>query len=251
MPLQKEGRYTFAVAKGDAREAALCRLLRQMGYTVLELSKVDEAESLQALPEYTYYITRSACARVRDAAEKHNIFLLEYALQESYQVRNAVITAENALQVAMDALEITLNQSRVLVVGYGRIGSVLTRMLQGLGAHVCCAARRPEVLQAIAGTGCKAVHTAALPQVAGQADVIFNTVPALLLDRRVLQQTQSDVLVIDLASRPGGVDFAVAAEMGRQVIHALALPGKLTPVAAAQAIWDAVRPMLQREEVKL
>jgi len=249
--LRKEERYTFAVAKGDAREAALCCLLRQMGHAVVELSQEHEVESLTELPQHTYYITRSACARVREAAKKHDIFLLEYGLEEAYQVHNAVITAENALQTAMDALDITLNQSHVLVVGYGRIGSALVRMLQGLGAYVSCAARRSEVLQAIAGTGCKAVHTDVLMQEAAQAAVIFNTAPALLLTREVLQHTRPDVLIVDLASRPGGVDFAAAAELSRRTVHALALPGKLTPVTAAQAVRDAVQRILAREEVKL
>ena len=55
-------------------------------------------------------------------------------------------------------------------------------------------------------------------------DVILNTAPVLLLDREVLQTVREDALVIDLASRPGGVDFAAAEALGKQVVWALSLP---------------------------
>ena len=37
------------------------------------------------------------------------------------------------------------------------------------------------------------------------ADLIFNTVPALIIDASVLTQVPYDVVIIDLASKPGGV----------------------------------------------
>ena len=50
----------------------------------------------------------------------------------------------------------------------------------------------------------------ALAQRAAAADVIFNTVPVLLLSETVLKALPPETLVIDLASRPGGTDFDAA-----------------------------------------
>ena len=57
---------------------------------------------------------------------------------------NAIPTAEGAIQKAMELSVITLHGSKALVVGMGRCGTVLARMLQGLGARVSAAVRRPE-----------------------------------------------------------------------------------------------------------
>lgn len=73
---------------------------------------------------------------------------------------------------------------------------------------------------------------------------MINTVPALLLNREALKQLKPDCLVIDLASKPGGVDFDAARELGIRVIWALSLPGKVAPVTAALAIRDTLYNIL-------
>lgn len=52
-------------------------------------------------------------------------------------------------------------------------------------------------------------------------------------------------LVIDLASRPGGVDFAAAAELGVRCVWALSLPGKVAPVTAGRYIMDTVYHIME------
>ena len=54
-----------------------------------------------------------------------------------------------------------------------------------------------------------------------------------------------DCLILDLASKPGGVDQTAAGELGLAVIWALALPGKVAPVTAGAAIQTAIYNMLQ------
>ena len=79
-------------------------------------------------------------------------------------------------------------------------------------------------------------------------DIIFNTIPALVLNRNELIKIRNDALVIDLASKPGGVDFDAAKELGIRVIWALSLPGRVAPVTAGIIIKDTIINMM-REEV--
>ena len=67
---------------------------------------------------------------------------------------------------------------------------------------------------------------------------------SLILDREVLRHAGPGCLVIDLASRPGGVDFEAAKELGVRVIWALGLPGKVAPVTAGLAIRDTIYHIL-------
>ena len=45
--------------------------------------------------------------------------------------------------------------------------------------------------------------------------------------------SNKNTLIIDVASKPGGVDFEYAKRNGYKVIHALGIPGKIAPRTAA------------------
>ena len=47
-------------------------------------------------------------------------------------------------------------------------------------------------------------------------------------------------MLIDLASKPGGVDFSAAKELGIHAVQALSLPGKTAPRAAAEIIKNTI-----------
>ena len=74
---------------------------------------------------------------------------------------------------------------------------------------------------------------------------VVNTVPAPVLGETELKDLRPDCLIIDLASKPGGVDRKAADRLGRQVIWALSLPGKVAPVTAGAAIKSTIYNMLQ------
>jgi len=69
-------------------------------------------------------------------------------------------------------------------------------------------------------------------------------VPALLFDRRVLSALPAEAVVIDLASKPGGVDFTAAGELGVKTIWALSLPGKVAPISSGETIKDTILNIL-------
>ena len=140
---------------------------------------------------------------------------------------NAVPTAEGAIECAMANTPFTLNESRCMVIGYGRIGKLLSQKLRALGANVTATARRHSDIAWIKSHGFDACRTQELAEKIGECDIIFNTVPHCVLDFKALSVTKPNVLIIDLASRPGGVDFETAKELERRVIWALSLPGRL------------------------
>ena len=182
-----------------------------------------------------------------DAGRQRQLRLVDYFAREELAVANAVPTGEGAVQLALEELPITLRDAGVLILGYGRLGRVLAGQFKGLGSRVTVAARRCEALAWARAEGCATGRTDQLgPWLCG-FDLVVNTVPHLLLDRAALSQLKPDALVIDLASRPGGVDFTAAAELGVKVIWALSLPGKTAPVTAGLAIRDTICNILSEE----
>ena len=89
------------------------------------------------------------------------------------------------------------------------------------------------------------MRTGALTGELDRFDLIFNTAPALILDGARLRETREDCVIIELASAPGGVDLAEARRLGRQVIQAPGLPGKVAPRSAAAAIRDSIYHILE------
>lgn len=171
--------------------------------------------------------------------------LLDYYEREETQVANAVPTAEGAIQRAMEVTERTLHDCRCLVVGYGRIGKLLAHGLQGLGAAVSVSARKYSDLAWIDAYGYRGLRTGQLSGSLGSFDVIFNTVPALVLDADRLQEVRKDCVIIDLASLPGGVDLDAAQFLSRRVIRAAGLPGLVAPYSAAAAIRNSIYHILE------
>ena len=71
-------------------------------------------------------------------------------------------------------------------------------------------------------------------------DLIFNTVPSLVLDRNALRMIAKKAIIFDLASLPGGVDDDYAREEEIYVLHLLSLPGKRSPLSAGRIIKETI-----------
>ena len=145
----------------------------------------------------------------------------------------------------MEETPVTLHDSRMLVLGFGRIGKILARKLDGIGAKVSVEARKYADIAWIKSYGYEPVYINELGGHLGKMDVIFNTIPHRILDANLLEKLKRDCLVIDLASKPGGVDFDRAKAMGIKVIWALSLPGKVAPVTAAKFIKETVYNIIE------
>ena len=202
---------------------------------------------LDAIPAGKLVLAGAVSPALRARAEQNDLHLIDYLAREELAIRNAVPTCEGALQLAMEELPITLHGSHVLVIGNGRIGSMLAQKLQALHAHVTVSARSAKDFARIEAAGHGCLHTGALAGHLSGFDLVVNTVPARVLGMAELAELPPDCLIIDLASKPGGVDFNAASQIGRHAIWALSLPGKVAPVSAACAIRDTVYTILQEE----
>lgn len=176
---------------------------------------------------------------VKAVADVFSVRWVDYFMRGEFEMLNAVPTCEGAIQIAMEEMPITLHSSNAIVTGYGRIGRLLARDLMLLGANVTVCARKPSARAAAFSDGVKAIDFQNLAEAAKSSDIIFNTVPQTVIDRRVLSLAK-DSLVIDLASKPGGVDMEAAKDIGTKVIWALGLPGKVAPVTAGNIIKETI-----------
>ena len=153
-------------------------------------------------------------------------------------------TAEGAIQLAMEELPVTIHGARVLVLGFGRLGKLLAHRLNALGARVSVAARKWADLAWAEAYGYGAEQIERLDGYLCGYDLVVNTVPVRVLREAELADLKPGCLVIDLASKPGGVDFDAAARLGVKAFWALSLPGKVAPVTAGKSIKTTIYNIL-------
>lgn len=278
----------ISVIGGDLRQLTLARLLKEDGYSVkiagfdkglenthkapenfwesdvlilpipashdgLTVNAPYSEAPIPILPEKlsvnSLILGGNISKQLESIFDSANVKYIDYLKREELMIKNAIPTAEGAIEIAMEEMPITLHGSRCLVVGYGRIGKILSSMLKGIGASVTVSARKHSDLAWIESRGFDSLHNIRLKESISEFDVVFNTVPALILDDAVLKNINPDTLIIDLASKPGGVDFALAKDLGLKVIWSLGLPGKAAPITSGKIIKDTVINILKEMEV--
>lgn len=168
--------------------------------------------------------------------EAHGIKCCDYFEREELIIRNCVATAEGALSLAMDNTAMTICDTPTAVIGFGRVAKAVSRLFDAVGARVHIAARKQSDLAYATTLGYEAVKLSDFISSPYGYPIIINTVPSLLLDSDCLKKIPTDTLILDLASKPGGVDFSYASQLGLKVIWALSLPPDNTKCETPQGV---------------
>ena len=177
---------------------------------------------------------------IYEVCSQKDIKVIDILKREELAVLNAISTAEGTIKIAIEETSKTLHGSNVLIMGFGRIGKILSNMLKGLGANVSCEARKNSDLAWIKAYGYKPIPLSDLKENLNKFDIIINTIPYIVLDKEKLENVRNDALVIDLASNPGGVDRVAIKEKKIKFIWALSLPGKVAPITSAEFIKETL-----------
>lgn len=176
--------------------------------------------------------------------------LVNYFEREELAVLNAVPTAEGALEIALKELPFTVFRANVLITGYGRCGKTLARVFSALGARVFVACRKYSDLAWAEIDGGTPVPLGEIESVLPQADLILNTVPAEIFDRKRLLLIRKGALFLELASVSSIGDSALAERAGITVIRARSLPGKTAPVTAGEIIAQTLENIILERSLR-
>ena len=245
----------YLVLGGDARMPALAALLRAGGRSALHTAQpsagqLAEAENIVVNCPPKCDVTMEELLAL--ASPRARILLcgplswddpraIDLWADEALQVENAWLTAEGALSAAMRTGDKCLRGAKCLVIGWGRIGRALTELLVALGAKVTVASRRESHRCRAIERGAEAVETERIESILPGAQLVFNTAPAMVLDGKRLGSANREVMIVDLASLPYGVDLRAAWALGLRAWREPGLPGRYCPESAAAALYEAIR----------
>ena len=187
-------------------------------------------------------------SKVKEYCSEKGIICYDFMEDEELAAYNAIATTEGAIAEAISNHPTNLRASKCLVLGYGKCGKELAITLHHIGAKVTVGARKYDVLEEVMMQGLESIdlnhdnrYKNELSSKIGTYDYIFNTIPSVIMDRDLLQKVSKDSTIIDIASKPGGVDYEVVKELQINAKLSLGLPGKYSPKSSAKGILECIK----------
>lgn len=208
-------------------------------------------KAISCLSENAVIIIGSAHPYLKEWAYKYNYKILEIIELDEFAILNSIPTAEGAIQIAMEETLITIHGSQTCIIGFGRVGLTLARSLMALGSKVTIVSNHEGERARAYEMGCKVDSLERLPDVLNKIDICFNTVPHMVLNKNSLKYSHQDLIIIDLATQPGGTDFEVTNNLGIKAILAPGLPGKVAPISAGKILANVIPHLIIKEMSKL
>lgn len=207
-------------------------------------------EHIACLPKHAKVYTGMAKPYLIQLCANAQIELVELFDLDDVAIYNSIPTAEGALMMAIQNTDITIHGSECMVLGLGRTGMTLARVLKGLGARVRTGVRRKEHFARAWEMGFDPFYIDQLALEVSNTDLIFNTIPTMIVTAQVIAQIPHRALIIDLASKPGGTDFRFAEKRGIKSILAPGLPGIVAPKTAGRIIANTLCQLILEDTGK-
>lgn len=242
----------FKLNKTDKRIMLLEKLLIADGYKVL--TDTDTAQKKDKIiyvfaPNFVLSAsdltqfekgTTIYCGK-KNTNDSENAFkdfkIYEMLKDEEFACKNALYTAESVILLLLSKTEKQLNQLNILIIGYGRCGKALTKYLYDMRANFTVLTSKPYEAMLY----CKAKEYGYCNYSA--YDVIINTAPAKIIDESELISLKQNVIILDIASAPYGLNHKLAKDLNINAEVYPALPAKYRVESATQAIYEYIKKM--------
>jgi dipicolinate synthase subunit A len=241
------GKYMLQEFKREGYEAYAMGEAHRSGKRVYVFSMSKEIDLQQAedIAEGSIVFARLIDNDAKMLFFERNITFMNYFDDEAFVVKNAYLTAEGALSYIIQNTHTSIKHMSVLVLGYGRVGKSAAKLLKDNYAAVSVATDDNTEYALASIFADKALTLSEFTANISQYETIVNTIPQVILKGDILKLIDKDCFLLDLASKPGGIDFAAAERLGLKFMHALGIPGKTSPKTAAVFIKESILKRLK------
>lgn len=164
---------------------------------------------------------------------------------ESFLVKNSRLTAQGAFRLVLENIERDIYEIRAAVLGYGRCGRAICKLLKANGAEVVSVSRNAYSAALSENEKIPAIDYGEFFDKIGDFDVIVNTVPYNVLGDKSTERLTGGNLYIEIASKPYGFDITKTDKFNFRYILAESLPGRFAPVSAGANIADTVTEIIK------
>ena len=211
--------------------------------------KIDEALKIMGKK---LVFTGSISSEILRKFKLYNIEILDIMKNEEFAVLNAIPTAEETIKIIIANTKKVLHNTNCLIMGYGRIGKVLAKKLNGLSVNVDCLVSNniEKTWSIVEGYNyIKFENIKNKSDLLKKYDIIVNTIPKIILTEQ-LKKIRKDTLIIDLASKPYGIGRNIVKQENLNFIEALGLPGKSAPITVAENMYEVIKNItLEKQKI--
>ncbi|MBQ8246975.1 MAG: dipicolinate synthase subunit DpsA [Lachnospiraceae bacterium] len=186
-------------------------------------------------------------AEFRKALEEKGAVIYDFMKMDDIAIQNAVATAEGAIAEAVFMSNEVIHGQEVLVLGYGRCAEVLADKLKGMAAKVTVMARREEARSRAWTFGNEILAFDDLQEIE-KFHYIFNTVPSMCITKDWIDRLNRYCCIVDIASKPGGVDFDYCSKKGIRAKLCGSLPGRYAPKTSGELLAKKIESILKETQ---
>lgn len=256
----------FLILGNDKKMFACCNRLKDVGYTAVmydnDKNFTDYDNIILPLPtiantkikgtditfdEFSGSLScgqKVFCGNI-DVTPFENYY--SYYCDESFLINNSRLTAQGVLRLILDTVDCDMIELNAVVIGYGRCGKSICRLLKNCGFKVMSASRRKETINEAYNDGVKAVPINQIEEFVDNTDIVINTVPVNIISTEYISRFKSKTIYIEVASKPYGFNITQTDVYNFRYILAESLPGRFTPESAGKNIADTVLKILKEE----
>lgn len=227
----------------DERIYFAVKELEQSGFSSVKNEDISDFILLGINPDEEY-LKYSKPIFAGNVSGINNVY--DYTKNEAFAIKNAYLTAEAAIAIAVKNSKASLINSPVLICGYGRIGRALHKYLSTFTSDITVCLRNENARALAESNNAVTISFTGLNH-CEKYSFIFNTVPHPVFNETELSSINENALLIDLASFPGGVDKHFAQYFKTKHIIAAGLPGKYSPKTAGSIVANTVKTIIKEE----
>jgi len=205
-----------------------------------------EFENFNNIREDTYVFCGISTPTLQEYIRKTNKKVHCIFDKSDVSIYNSIPTVEGTLMMIIENTDFTIHNSNIYLFGFGRVGHTLARVLDGMGAKVSVVSNSESELARAFEMGLTQMKLAEVKASIREAQIIINTIPYKVVTKDIIDMMDLDVLIVDLASKPGGVNVESAKKRGVKVILAPGLPGLVAPKTAGRIYANAILRELEK-----
>lgn len=177
-----------------------------------------------------------------------DVKIIDIMKNEKLAILNTIATAEGTIKEIIANTQINIHGSKIMILGFGRVGKTLAKKLDGLSAKITILSKEDEELAWAEAYGYQNIQLNKIENSIKNYDIIINTIPHIVLQGEILEKVNTNTLLLDLASGDGGINKKEAQKNNLKLITALGLPGKTAPVTTARILKETIYEILEEKK---
>lgn len=221
-------------------------LLNGVNFNITDGSQINIYDIFAVLNNKTIVFGGKLSIPIKDYLITKEIKYIDLFDIESFQIQNALLSAEGAIYYAKQRLERSIHGAEIAILGFGRIGKILAYLLGSQGAKITVCARKDSdftwsKLIGFNGFKIKTIgNKSNIDLINNKYDLIINTIPFWIMDESFAKSRNGDTIIIDLASYPYGIDESIVSEYDLKYFRELGIPGRYAPQSAGEIIAKTI-----------